>query len=47
VLGDAGANESDALWKLLRDLDLPAAHPMLHAWTEHVSGEFGPPRAIE
>jgi hypothetical protein len=32
---------------LLRTLGLPQRSPLLHAWTEHMSGEFGIPHALQ
>jgi hypothetical protein len=33
----------DRLARLLRGLEVPSASPVLSGWTEHMSGEFGPP----
>jgi Acetoacetate decarboxylase (ADC) len=33
--------------RLLRTLGLPQRSPLLHAWTEHMSGEFGIPYALQ
>ena len=43
ALGDEQANAGDGLWRTLRRLGLPAAPVILHAWTEHMSGEMGAP----
>ncbi len=43
ALGDPAACGSDPRWAVLRALGLGQAPPILHAWTEHLSGEFGPP----
>jgi hypothetical protein len=42
-LGDPAANASDPLWKILDRLGVADSQPMVHAWTEHMSAEFGLP----
>jgi hypothetical protein len=43
TLGDAATRPADAPWVLLHEPHRSRARPILHAWTERLSGEFGPP----
>lgn len=40
------AGADDAIWKLLHRLDVADSPPMIHAWTEHMSAEFGLPMTL-
>jgi hypothetical protein len=46
TLGEAAADPADPGWGILDGLAAAGARPILSAWTEHLSGEFGPPRLI-
>jgi hypothetical protein len=45
-LGNPTANADDRLWRILHQLDVAGRRPMLHAWTEHMSAEFGIPATL-
>jgi Acetoacetate decarboxylase (ADC) len=46
---DLGSDDDDLgqTIRLLRSLGLPQRSPILHAWTENMSGEFGIPHALQ
>lgn len=45
-LGAAEEHAQDSLWQLLHALELVERQPLLHTWTEHMSGAFGLPHRL-
>lgn len=45
-LGPAHEHSQDSLWQLLHALGLAEQQPVLHTWTEHMSGTFGLPHHL-